>query len=122
MSSSTLDLATKHCIPCEGGVPLIEKGQAEDFLKQLLGWQLTPDAKGICKEWTVKDFMTGIRFFEQVAKLAESEGHHPDLHLQDYRKMRIELSTHAIGGLSENDFILAAKIDQLPVQRKNKGD
>jgi 4a-hydroxytetrahydrobiopterin dehydratase len=61
----------------------------------------------------MKDFMTAIAFFGRVAAIAESEGHHPDLHLQEYRNVWIELWTHAIGGLSENDFILAAKIDQL---------
>ena len=64
------------------------------------------------------NFMSGIEFFRQVADLAEAEGHHPDLHLEGYRNVWIELSTHAIGGLSENDFILAAKIDQIPVKLK----
>jgi 4a-hydroxytetrahydrobiopterin dehydratase len=64
----------------------------------------------------MKDFAAGIRFFDAVARLAEEEGHHPDLRLEGYRHVWIELSTHAIGGLSENDFIMAAKIDQLPVE------
>jgi 4a-hydroxytetrahydrobiopterin dehydratase len=62
--------------------------------------------------------MAGIDFFNAVAKIAEEEGHHPDLHLEGYRKVAIELWTHAIGGLSENDFILAAKIDKVPVKTK----
>jgi len=62
--------------------------------------------------------MAGIEFFDKVATLAEEEGHHPDLHLQGYRQLAIELWTHAIGGLSENDFILAAKINQVPIQLK----
>jgi 4a-hydroxytetrahydrobiopterin dehydratase len=62
--------------------------------------------------------MAGIDFFNAVAKPAEEEGHHPDLHLEGYRKAAIEIWTHAIGGLSENDFILAAKIDRLPVKTK----
>jgi 4a-hydroxytetrahydrobiopterin dehydratase len=62
--------------------------------------------------------MAAIRFFNEVARVAEEEQHHPDLHLEGYRKVAIELWTHAIGGLSENDFILAAKIDQLPVEVK----
>ena len=66
-----------------------------------------------------KDFMAGIEFFNRVAELAEAEGHHPDLHLEGYRHVWIELWTHAIGGLSENDFILAAKIDQIPVLTKD---
>jgi 4a-hydroxytetrahydrobiopterin dehydratase len=63
--------------------------------------------------------MAGLAFFEDVAKLAEEDGHHPDLHLEGYRNVWIELWTHAIGGLSENDFILAAKIDLLPIQLKS---
>ena len=62
--------------------------------------------------------MAGIEFFNRVAEVAEDEGHHPDLHLEGYRNVWIELYTHAIGGLSENDFILAAKIDQLPITLK----
>ena len=63
----------------------------------------------------MKDFLAGIEFFDRVAALAEAEGHHPDLHLEGYRHASIELWTHAVGGLSENDFILAAKIDHIPV-------
>ena len=70
------------------------------------------------KHWDVRDFMAGIRFFDKVAELAESEGHHPDLHSEGYRHVWIELWTHALGGLSENDFIMAAKIDQLQVERR----
>ena len=66
----------------------------------------------------VKDFLAAIKFFNAVAEIAESDDHHPDLHLTGYRNVAIELSTHAIGGLSENDFILAAKIDQVPVELK----
>jgi 4a-hydroxytetrahydrobiopterin dehydratase len=62
--------------------------------------------------------MAGIAFFQEIAKLAEAEGHHPDLHLEGYRHVWIELRTHAIGGLSANDFIMAAKIDRLPVELK----
>ena len=64
------------------------------------------------------NFMAGVEFFNKVAALAEEEGHHPDLHLEGYRQVAVELWTHAIGGLSENDFILAAKINQIPIQIK----
>ena len=117
-ATSSETLAAKHCVPCEGGVPRVEKAQAEGFLETLPGWKLSEDAKKIRRDWTMKDFMAAIDFFNRVAQVAEDEGHHPDLHLEGYRQARIELSTHAIGGLSENDFILAAKIDQLPVQLK----
>lgn len=66
----------------------------------------------------MKDFMAAIDFFNRIARLAEDEGHHPDLHLESYRYAWVEIWTHAIGGLSENDFILAAKIDQLPLELK----
>ncbi len=91
------------------------------MLAALPGWQLTADGQRIRKTWTVKNFLSGMRFFECVADLAEAEGHHPDLHLEGYRHVAIEIWTHAIGGLSENDFILAAKIDQLPVDLRAPG-
>jgi 4a-hydroxytetrahydrobiopterin dehydratase len=81
-------------------------------------WKLTADGQRIRREWRVKNFLTGLDFFDRVGRLAEEEGHHPDLHLAGYRNVTIEISTHAINGLSENDFILAAKIDQLPVELK----
>ena len=67
----------------------------------------------------MKNFLAGIEFFNAVTQLAEGEDHHPDLHLEGYRNMWIEIWTHDIGGLSENDFILAAKIDRLPINLKN---
>jgi 4a-hydroxytetrahydrobiopterin dehydratase len=94
--------------------------EAQAQLQKLSGWQLSPDGKRIRKDWTVKNFMSGIDFFNRVAKVAEDDDHHPDLHLAGYRNVWIELSTHAIGGLSENDFILAAKIDQTPIELKKK--
>ena len=87
-------------------------------LEQLDGWYLTNDAQRIRKDWTVKNFVAGMDFFNGVMRVAEEDGHHPDLHIWGYRNVWIELWTHAIGGLSENDFILAAKIDQLPVELK----
>jgi 4a-hydroxytetrahydrobiopterin dehydratase len=111
-------LAEKKCLPCEGGVEPCPLPQANRQLANLPGWQITHDGKRIRKDWVVKDFMAGLRFFEKVAQIAEEDGHHPDLHLEGYRNIWIELWTHAIGGLSENDFILAAKIDKLPVEVK----
>ena len=72
------------------------------------------EGRSICKEYRMLDFMTAIQWIHRIAKLAEAENHHPDLHLTNYRKLKIEISTHAIDGLSENDFILASKIDKLP--------
>ena len=119
-TQSPQDLTKKKCAPCEGGVDPYSQQQARDQLAKLPGWKLTADGKRIRREWTVKNFMAGMQFFEKVAELAEAEGHHPDLHLAGYRNAAIEIWTHAIGGLSENDFILAAKIDQLPVEEKKK--
>jgi 4a-hydroxytetrahydrobiopterin dehydratase len=117
-AQSTEQLTHKKCVPCEGGVPKYSTAEAQDQIKRLQGWQIVRSGERIRKEWTVKNFMAGIKFFNDVARVAEQEQHHPDLHLEGYRKVAIELWTHAIGGLSENDFILAAKIDQLPIELK----
>ena len=119
MQTQTSDqLVEKKCVACEGGVPKYSRAEAEAQLKTLSGWQLTHEAQRIRKNWTVKDFLAGIEFFQAVTQLAEAEDHHPDLHLEGYRNVWIEIWTHAVGGLSENDFILAAKIDRLPVRLK----
>lgn len=119
MNIGTVDeLKAKKCQPCEGGVPPVPQTEARRLLKDLHGWALTDDGKRIRREWTIKDFMAAITFFNRVAELAEDEGHHPDLHLVGYRNVAIELWTHAIGGLSENDFITAAKINDLPIDLK----
>jgi 4a-hydroxytetrahydrobiopterin dehydratase len=118
---SPAELRQKKCLPCEGGVAPYTPEEARDQLKQLAGWRLTHDGQRIRKDWTVKNFMAGMKFFTECARVAEDDGHHPDLHIEGYRNVSVELWTHAIGGLSENDFILAAKIDQLPVELKSKG-
>ncbi len=110
----SLALEQKRCVPCEGGVEACPLDSAQAQLRHLAGWHLTHEGKRIRKDWQLKNFMQGIGLFQRVAQLAESEGHHPDLHLEGYRHVWIEIWTHAIGGLSENDFILAAKIDALP--------
>lgn len=111
-------LTHKKCVPCEGGVAKYTLAEAQAQLTRLDGWKLVHDNQRIRKTWIVKNFMAGIEFFNAVAKVAEGEAHHPDLHLEGYRNLAIEIYTHAIGGLSENDFILAAKIDRLPVAIK----
>lgn len=112
-SQSIETLRQKHCLPCEGGVDACSLAQAESQIRQLEGWILTHENKRIRKDWRFKNFVDCIEFFQQVAELAEAEAHHPDLHLEGYRNVWVEIWTHAIGGLSENDFILAAKIDGL---------
>jgi len=119
MSATTEnELSGKHCVPCEGGVPPITGADLDRYLHAVPDWKLTPDGKRIRREWRVKDFVVALDFFNRVGQVAEAENHHPDLHLVAYRNVAIELWTHAIGGLSENDFILAAKIDRLPVALK----
>ena len=112
------ELIQKKCQACEEGIAPVPPSEAKQQLEKLPGWYLTHDGLRICKDWTVKNFMAGIDFFNRCAEVAEADGHHPDLHLAGYRNLSVELWTHAIGGLSENDFILAAKIDQLPIELK----
>jgi 4a-hydroxytetrahydrobiopterin dehydratase len=111
-------LRQKKCLPCEGGVDPYTPEQAREQLKRLDGWRLTHDGQRIRKDWKVKNFMAGMAFFNKCAEVAEADAHHPDLHIEGYRNVSVELWTHAIGGLSENDFILAAKIDALPIEAK----
>jgi 4a-hydroxytetrahydrobiopterin dehydratase len=113
MAITTTELAGRRCKPCEGGVPPLSADQVRDYLKAVPHWHLTEDGRRIRREWRVKDFSAGLDFFRRVGEIAEAEDHHPDLHLTGYRNVTIELWTHALGGLSENDFILAAKIDSL---------
>jgi 4a-hydroxytetrahydrobiopterin dehydratase len=97
---TTAELTHKKCKPCEGGVEPVSADEAARQVAVLQGWKLTSDGKKIRKEWTLKNFLAGITFFNEVAHVAESENHHPDLHLTGYRNVAIELTTHAIGGLS----------------------
>ncbi len=115
-SCSIEEIREKKCVPCEGGVPPVGLEEAKRILTELPGWKLTDDGIRIRREWVVRNFVAAMEFFNRVTEVAEGEGHHPDLHLVGYRNVAIELWTHAIGGLSENDFITAAKIDELPVE------
>jgi 4a-hydroxytetrahydrobiopterin dehydratase len=119
-AQSVDELVRKKCLPCEGGVDPCPLDVAETQLASLPGWYLTHDGQRIRKDWKVNNFMAGMEFFNRCAVIAEEDGHHPDLHIEGYRNISVELWTHAIGGLSENDFILAAKIDQLPIQLADK--
>jgi 4a-hydroxytetrahydrobiopterin dehydratase len=106
-------MTSKKCLPCEAGAQPLSTKEALYLLKKLAGWKLAADRNSIYVEWTMKDFAAAIQLVNKIAALAEQEGHHPDIHLTAYRKLKIVLSTHAIDGLSENDFILASKIDRL---------
>ena len=113
VSRSAGELAARKCVPCEGGVPRFSAAEAEAQVALLPAWRLTHDATRIRRDLTLGNFREAIKLINTVGALAEREQHHPDLHLEGYRRVWIEIFTHAIGGLSENDFILAAKIDAL---------
>lgn len=115
---TSTELTTKRCAPCEGDVQPLKPDQVPQYLRALPNWKTTADGKRIRRDWRVKDFVTALDFFARIGRIAEEEDHHPDLHLTGYRNVTIEIGTHAINGLSENDFILAAKIDRLPVELK----
>ena len=93
--------------------------QAKGALQKVSGWQMRPDGKMIYRDYVTRDFVAAIDFINRIMKIAEAENHHPDLHLTGYRKLRIELTTHDAGGLSENDFKEAALINALPVALKS---
>ncbi len=106
-------LTDKKCKPCEGGVSPLNESQARGFMKQLkTGWELLQGSKEIRKEYRFKNFKETMGFVNLVAAVAEGEGHHPDMEVS-WGRCVIRLSTHAIKGLSENDFIMAAKVDAL---------
>ncbi|MDP3974861.1 MAG: 4a-hydroxytetrahydrobiopterin dehydratase [Candidatus Jorgensenbacteria bacterium] len=106
-----MNLIAKKCVPCEGGTLPLTGATLELYLKEVKGWKVS-EGKKIRKEFTFSDFKSALAFVNKVGEIAESEGHHPDVALS-WGKAVVELWTHAIGGLSENDFILAAKIDKL---------
>jgi len=107
-----MSLADKKCVPCEGGIPRLEPSRARELLALLDGWAL--DGDRIRRHLRFRDFAAAMRFVDALAALAEEEGHHPDFLLHDWNCLDVSTWTHAIGGLSENDFVLAAKIDRLP--------
>lgn len=104
------DLAAKHCVPCTGETPKIEPADAQKLIEELPGWSLRGET--LHRRFEFADFATALAFVNEVGAIAEDEGHHPDLRL-GWGYVEVELTTHAIGGLSENDFIVAAKISKL---------
>ena len=106
------ELAQRTCRPCAKGAPPLAVARAQALLAQVSGWELV-EGTLIRKQLKLADFMSVITLVNRIAAVAEAEDHHPDLHITGYRRLTIDLSTHAIGGLSDNDFILAAKIDAL---------
>ena len=113
-TGATCDLTGKHCVPCEGGVPPLTREQAISLMGQLGSeWELAQDGSSLRAEWKFRDFYRTMSFVNAIAHIANTEDHHPDLEI-GYGYCRAVLTTHAIRGLSENDFICAAKIDALP--------
>ena len=107
-----MDLSQKKCVACEGGTAPLNRAEAQTLIKQLNGWTLSGDSQWISKDFTFKNFAEAMAFADKVGEIAESEGHHPDLQVR-WGKAVVELTTHAIHGLSENDFIVAAKVDKI---------
>ena len=114
--NSACDLTDRRCVPCEGGVEPHSAAKSKEMMKELhADWKLSADGKKIRREYAFKNFYKTMSFVNAVAHIANTEDHHPDLEV-GYGKCVIVYSTHAINGLSDNDFICAAKIDALPVE------
>jgi 4a-hydroxytetrahydrobiopterin dehydratase len=107
------ELAARKCGPCSGKTAALPPEKVRGLLPLVPEWKLSADGKRIARSWRVRDFATGLDFFHRIGDVAEAEDHHPDLHLTEYRNVAVELWTHAAGGLTENDFVMAAKIDGL---------
>ncbi|WOK91539.1 hypothetical protein Cni_G00230 [Canna indica] len=114
--SLSQDLASKKCVPCSSKDlrPMSEQA-ANELLAQVPGWGLVSegDTLKLHQSWKMKSFTKGLEFFQLVADIADAEGHHPDLHLVGWNNVKIDIWTHSVGGLTESDFILAAKISSL---------
>lgn len=106
------ELAQKHCVPCEGGALPLMRDESAKLLEQILGWTIAPDGLSISREFTFQNFVDAMAFANKVTPIAESESHHPHLTIR-WGSVLVKLITDAIGGLSENDFILAAKINEI---------
>ena len=109
------ELAQRHCKPCEGGIPPLGAEEARRLLAQVdRGWSLTEDARAIRREFRFRDFYRTMSFVNALAHIANIEDHHPDLEV-GYNRCHVTFTTHAIHGLSDNDFVCAAKIDLIPL-------
>jgi 4a-hydroxytetrahydrobiopterin dehydratase len=111
MSSS--ELTRKSCEPCRGGIEPMTADEAESYLAQVPGWELSGDGRRIKRCFSFGNFKGALDFVNEIGELAEAEGHHPEIHF-GWGYCKVEIFTHKIGGLHQNDFILAAKINELP--------
>jgi len=108
-----MSFVQKHCVPCEGGMPPLSDDEENTYKKEVPHWLLLKDGNHkLRRQFGFENFQQAIHFVNEVAAIAEKEGHHPDTYIF-YNKVQLDLFTHAVGGLSENDFIMAAKIDKL---------
>ncbi|HVO18056.1 MAG TPA: 4a-hydroxytetrahydrobiopterin dehydratase [Anaeromyxobacter sp.] len=107
-----MDYASQRCVPCEGGVPALGPIEVGEALTSLRGWEAREEHSRLHKRLRFRDFREAMRFVNAMADLAEAEGHHPDFTVH-YDTVDVTLWTHAVGGLSRNDLVLAAKIDRL---------
>ena len=107
----TNDLSQKRCVPCEGGMPPLPEDKVQELIKQVPDWSL--EEGKVIRKFQFKNFREAIDFVNKVAELAESENHHPNISVYGWNKVKLTFFTHAVKGLSENDFIMAAKINQL---------
>ncbi len=114
------DLAQMKCEPCEGKTAAFTKKQAQEYLTATPAWRLDIKNNSISRNFLMKNFLSAVKFIHEIADIAETDNHHPDVHLTGYRNLKIELSTHAIGGLSASDFIVAAKINRLQPELKTE--
>lgn len=108
-----MDLKNKSCVPCEEGAPTLTPDAVKRHLEQVSDWVAYDNSTKIKKELVFENFKQTIEFVNKIAELAEQEGHHSNLYIYDFKKLRVELWTHKINGLHQNDFILASKIDDL---------
>jgi 4a-hydroxytetrahydrobiopterin dehydratase len=111
-----MSLAQKHCVPCRGGVPPLAGAELEKMKGQVSGWQVV-DGHHLLKSYAFPDFRTALDFVNRIGETAEQEGHHPDIFLA-WGKVEVKIWTHKINGLTESDFILAAKIDEMKGEGK----
>lgn len=114
----TSDIAARHCVPCEGGTKPMTQSEAEALLASVGGWKLIDgEPLKIARSLKFTDFVAAMRFVDKLAEVAEAEGHHPDFCVS-WNRVKLELLTHSIGGLSENDFIMAVKINEIKEEGK----
>ncbi|CAM0881983.1 unnamed protein product [Alopecurus aequalis] len=115
-AAATVELPKRSCVPCNSkDLHAMSEDSAKKLLQQVTGWELKNegDILKLHRAWKVKNFVKGLEFFQLVAAIAEEQGHHPDLHLVGWNNVKIDVWTHSVRGLTDNDFIFAAKVNEL---------